>query len=136
MIPWFFWPFLKVFRSSWILACGHFQKWRKNQGIVLALSPPIVYWCLCTIVNVTYTMYVKLRLFFSLYACKDCSLHWSSVCKHCSYPSLRHWPWSRTCTAQGNGQKWFFFFFFFFFLSFCFWQGAGLDLRRKFSVWL
>ena len=39
--PLIFRPFLKVFRSSWILACGHFQKWPKNQGIVLALSPPI-----------------------------------------------------------------------------------------------
>ena len=39
--PLIFWPFLKVFRSSWILACGHFQKWPKNQGIILALSPPI-----------------------------------------------------------------------------------------------
>ena len=43
--PLIFRPFLKVFRSSWILACGHFQKWPKNQGIVLALSPPIV----CTV---------------------------------------------------------------------------------------
>ena len=41
--PLIFRPFLKVFRSSWILACGHFQKWPKNQGIVLALSPPITY---------------------------------------------------------------------------------------------
>ena len=40
--PLIFQPFLKVFRSSWILACGHFQKWPKNQGIVLALSPPNV----------------------------------------------------------------------------------------------
>ena len=39
--PLIFRPFFKVFRSSWILACGHFQKWPKNQGIVLALSPPI-----------------------------------------------------------------------------------------------
>ena len=41
--PLIFRPFLKVFRSSWILACGHFQKWAKNQGIVLALSPPIAH---------------------------------------------------------------------------------------------
>ena len=27
-----------IIRSSWILACGHFQKWPKNQGIVLALE--------------------------------------------------------------------------------------------------
>ena len=40
--PLIFRLFLKVFRSSWILACGHFQKWPKNQGIVLALSPPII----------------------------------------------------------------------------------------------
>ena len=39
--PLIFRPFLKVFRSSWQLL--HFQKWRKNQGIVLALSPPITY---------------------------------------------------------------------------------------------
>ena len=37
--PLIFRPFLKVFRSSWQLL--HFQKWPKNQGIVLALSPPI-----------------------------------------------------------------------------------------------
>ena len=39
--PLIFRPFLKVFRSSWQLL--HFQKWPKNQGIVLALSPPITY---------------------------------------------------------------------------------------------
>ena len=40
--PLIFWLFLKVFRSSWILARGHFQKWLRNQGIILALSPPIL----------------------------------------------------------------------------------------------
>ena len=31
------------------MACGHFQKWPKNQGIVLALSPPIMdhYFAVC-----------------------------------------------------------------------------------------
>ena len=61
--PLIFRPFLKVFRSSWILACGHFQKWPKNQGIVLALSPPINFtW---NLLNSILKVEQKCRLAFS-----------------------------------------------------------------------
>ena len=41
-IPWFFRPFLKVSTCQNSTTSEHFQKWLKNQGIILALSPPII----------------------------------------------------------------------------------------------
>ena len=40
--PLIFRPFLKVSTCQNSTTSEHFQKWPKNQGIVLALSPPIV----------------------------------------------------------------------------------------------
>ena len=40
--PLIFWPFLKVSTCQNSTTSEHFQKWPKNQGIVLALSPPIL----------------------------------------------------------------------------------------------
>ena len=39
--PLIFWPFLKVSTCQNSTTSEHFQKWPKNQVIVLALSPPI-----------------------------------------------------------------------------------------------
>ena len=39
--PLIFRPFLKVSTCQNSTTSEHFQKWPKNQGIVLALSPPI-----------------------------------------------------------------------------------------------
>ena len=41
-IPCFFRPFLKVSTCQNSTTSEHFQKWPKNQGIILALSPPII----------------------------------------------------------------------------------------------
>ena len=41
--PLIFRPFLKMSTCQNSTTSEHFQKWPKNQGIILALSPPIVY---------------------------------------------------------------------------------------------
>ena len=120
MIPWFFGHFWKCSEVVEFWHVDTFKNGRKIKGSFLLWALQL-YTDACALLSMWLIPCMSnLDFFFSLYAYKDCSLHWSSVCKHCSYPSLRHWPWSRTCTAQGNGQKWFFFFFFFFFYLFAF----------------
>ena len=81
-------------------------------------------------VNVTYTMYVKLRLFFHYLLVKIALFIGLLFASIAAIPHLDIGLDQELALPKVMDKNDFSFFFF----SFCLGQGAGLDLRRKFYV--